>query len=265
MSKLIAVQRTDINGHLVTRWVRPEEDSSPTSAIPGPSVSSTAAGHRIGRRLRESVQKQYIAIPSTVNYNDIERTLLSLPAATVDLIEDTMNESEDEMYTSAVLISALHNNLSSKVIDDIFHIYSSLNAEEHDNLSLFSSWDNEKFDGAEIIRLFLAGFERTPVPGFDYDYAGRKPLRMQGDYASKALAVFNVSGILEEEFTGSHVKSEPGKASWLTDVELVALIVKHHDRVYEIIDIMRERETTDPEAIAVVLDNEQHALKDGAL
>lgn len=258
----------NVNGHMVTKWVLPDSEQDESSRIPGPvaKVSTPAATIRVAKRLKSIIKYQHMTVPSEIKFEDIEESLLGLPLETVKFIDEVSEASETDYYLDCLMISALYYGETSR-IDDIVHVYTEIDPELGGDITQYSDWGATGFDGETIIRGVLSGLETNPVPGMTYKCDEVEPLRLREDgSSSKALAVYNVIDFLEAEFSQEQtVKYSGGGSAWIGDEKLAALVVENHDRNDEVMNIMRERETADPEIISMILGAEHKALQNGVL
>lgn len=273
-SHLIPTPVVNKNGVLTTVHKRPvKEQQLPDLSLPRLhelKIQQSAAEQVMGK-LTLVFGNWHIPVPKYVSRESVETYLFSLPKKTQKLLLECLekHEKDNALFMGNSVISLLEKKRSPEVISDVLYVYN--NTNDMMLTTINSDWNkNDGFDGDlnVIITLEWLGRHYGALTGYEYD-DNSKELR---DYDEKTrqqvVALFDMTNYLAEsgDFPlAMTLVTTPQGELFLRDSRLAQLVVDHADRYSDMMDIIEERKTLDPEIIGFMLTNGSSAVRSGVL
>ena len=259
MSDLVPERRTDKNGVITTRWVKPSLPSVAAYSIPAPSP---------------------IVLPSR------NKTIL---AAAELFVNEIVDEEDDDAYVYEYIDTTVENfsKYPDAVVADIF------NGSENEYLKFFGLKKLMEDDATpELIRDYLNHSDFLGSEAFDTPedaimmvvaastaYEGLEPTNITGEYPEKRkrqirsllMGTIWVETLVQDEHIPreSIIDQPVSEGSYpvpvIRDQRLVRLLIDRAEQSEIISEFMRVRKSVDVDAISVILDSDTPAIAEGML
>lgn len=238
---LIPEQRPDKNGHLVTRWVKPEGSSTSVSAIPPVAASSV--------------------LPFDATEYITELLSFWDEQASVDTDKDVVTANIWELQDKTLLAIDIDYQLDSGDGERMGAIFEWIEAfGEKDEVFL-----------RELVT-FAGAFEPAQSVSFIESSltllkkSGALPLHEDYSQAAEPLkqSIRNIIGVTEAAYGEIHYQIGDSITPKLPD-DLIALIMERPDEAGTIKQIVEDRGTVDTDLIRSILKSAAPAVNDGVL
>lgn len=253
---LIPVQRPDKNGHMVTRWVRPESVTAGNKSFP--AVQSAVKPETS----YDLVKKRCILAINTGGYEETtlapEDDLLShlkvLKGSTIDAYLAAMDEQPDRYYVD-LLLSVLNNKDDATTAKNILAVVK-MDRNVDPEWSFAGKGGTYSYMTAKQL---MAGLHM-------YRWSGFVPPEDLNDESDPALpkALGLITTVLRLWDNGD-VDDTVDDTMCIADGNLVSLVLERPEDAEEIAETVRIAKTTDGKRIREMMDNSSKSLRSGVL
>jgi hypothetical protein len=251
MSNLVPEPRVDVNGRVVTRHVRSGAVNHPANRSDVPPVPTGARSdtHRAVADLVYGTLKDYEQMRL---YSPIYKSDVHLDRRTVtdyfsgmpkDIVEECLTQilsSETDEGYATLLVSAVHRREERETLSNMTFFY------DHDNEHVATTeWDNERSIAGNHLYLqkIIQGMEKYTAWGIAFP----RRLRLASvKQQHEALALYRTTDLisfdLDQKYLSYGRSGEGDVVSIsLRDRALFDAVVTNHDRIDEIISVMKSR------------------------
>lgn len=254
MSNLIPVQRRDKNGHLVTRWVKPTEQSKSASKIPAPARATEYASE-------ESLG--WVAAHCTSYSFDGELFEVQLPEAMRNMPKEYAEKFASDFEEEAGASDLAYD--IAEVTIKVFGPDSTVPTENRaavlsNYMSIIPEYyegkNNEGTDAAHFARIVfegVKGYEQSEL----YSNDERVAIKAAVEIVETIFPVPREEGYSNDGFIVRDQKVH------LANDESVRLLIENVGNIDRIKEALMSRKTFDPSVVAEIIDN--GVLADGSL
>jgi len=280
VNPLKPVQMRDKNGHMVTRWMRVlEETGEPAIVVPAPAIPSApqvieSVLWRLFPEFDEESGKMIDIFSQDWEYTDVftRHALSMLPAKTMKWLHDDFNDDSSITQCHLALVTyrylmAMHeygrednageqyeaavrhlNNtlLLREAMQDLADVTGELKTAE--DMDCLLNWSLECLERPDLDPRGVGGMNQSSI-----DYA-QDSKREPDDVVAYVIALR-----LTEFFTPGLERNDGATP------EFIEFVRSHHDNRSQIMDMVRERRTTDVAVLQSMLETESPAMSSGAL
>jgi hypothetical protein len=222
------------------------------------------------RRLNRVFGNWLISLPAEINRNDVYYRLESLPEETRQRILKSFMLHQGDSHFESMVVSMLHKERSPAMIEDCLYVYDNL--ADMEMATLDSDWHDYGYDVEYGIVSKMEWVLRYNgrLDGYSFrEEDALLPLREHDEKTrAQVVALIDFTNFLAEtgEFLITDELMMPDRETLLIrNTQLAQLLVDKASRYDEIMSLIKERKTLDPDLLRSVLDNSAQQMNSGVL